>query len=236
MHLQERDPLELEEWLPLYNRICDEFGFDKQADIDAANKLASILAGSGASPLARLRDGFPKRVLVCGGGENLADEISSLRIDVFVVAADSAASVLVDSGLDAQMVVTDLDGVVEDQIDMNRRGATVFVHAHGDNKDAIEEYARRFPGPLVGTCQCAPPPGLVNFGGFTDGDRAACICSELGAREVLLAGFDFERPSEKAGRSKDVKRRKLAWAKIILDSLSRRGIRIGPALESADLR
>jgi hypothetical protein len=67
---------------------------------------------------------------------------------------------------------------------------------------------------------------LCNFGGFTDGDRAACICAELGAKEILLAGFDFDSPSSKAGKSKDVKKRKLRWAKAILEILAENGVRI----------
>jgi len=64
------------------------------------------------------------------------------------------------------------------------------------------------------------------MGGFTDGDRAACIFSGLGARKITLVGFDFERPSLKASRPSDVKRRKLAWAKRILESLVEQGVRV----------
>ena len=41
-----------------------------------------------------------------------------------------------------------------------------------------------------------------------------------------LAGFDFDRPTPKPGRSPDDKRRKLAWARRILGSLEQQGVRI----------
>lgn len=219
----------------MYNRICQEFNFDKVQDLVSAQKLASIIGDKGITTLTSFRKGFPRKVLICGGGEHLADEISSLTLEGFVVAADSATTVLMESGIDVDMIATDFDGAVEDQFEMNLRGTTVFVHAHGDNQQAIDKYVRKLRGPLIGTCQCPPPPGLVNFGGFTDGDRAACICAELGAKEILLAGFDFERPSNKAGKSKDVKKRKLRWAKTILDSLVEQGVRVRPAPDSSEL-
>ncbi|MGQ9587316.1 MAG: 6-hydroxymethylpterin diphosphokinase MptE-like protein [Thermoplasmata archaeon] len=224
--------MRLEKWLPLYSRICDEFGFSQQEDLESARRLARIIGDRGLGDLERVRMGFPERVTVCGGGPNLADELSALTIEGYVVAADSATTVLVDSGIVPDMIVTDLDGIVEDQVDMNLRGATVFVHAHGDNWSAIEHHMGKFAGPIVGTCQCPPPPGIFNFGGFTDGDRAACISAELGAKRVLLAGFDFVNPSEKNGKSKAVKKRKLEWARAILDELSKEGVRVMSALDA----
>jgi len=217
--------------LPLYEAICKEFAFSKKADVASAKLLASIIGDRGKNSLDALRPGFPKQVLLCGGGENLADELSSIVYEGFVVAADGATTTLVESGFEVDMISTDLDGIVEDQIEQNGEGAVVFLHAHGDNQAAVRRYAESFTGPFVGTCQCPPPPGLVNFGGFTDGDRAACICAELGATEILLAGFDFLNPSPKAGRDMEVKRRKLAWAERIMEVLRQQGVKITPASE-----
>lgn len=224
--LREREPVLLDDWLPIYRRICAEFGFSIEEDEKAARRLADMIGTRGEAELARLRAGFPESVLICGGGSRLGDEISSISADRYVVSADSASSVLLDADLGVDMIVTDLDGIVEDQVELNGRGATVFVHAHGDNQRAVEKYVPLFQGPLVGTCQCAPPSGLVNLGGFTDGDRAACICAGLGARRLYLAGFDFENPAEKPGRSLEVKKRKLAWAKKILGLLAEQGVKV----------
>lgn len=197
--------------------------------------LADVIGGRGEGILADLREAFPRSVLICGGAPHLQEELSSIGLDRYVVVADSAASVIVDADVSADMIVTDLDGVIEDQAELNGKGAAVFVHAHGDNQTAIKKYLHVFPGPIVGTCQCPPPKGLVNFGGFTDGDRAACICAELGAEKLYLAGFDFENPAEKPGRKSEVKKRKLAWAKDIMQMLSDDGVRILDASSEREL-
>ena len=149
--------------------------------------------------------------------------------DGLIVAADGATSALRERGLVPDIIVTDLDGDVEDQVDGNANGSVVFVHAHGDNMPALERWVTEFPGAVVGTCQCLPVGGVFNFGGFTDGDRAACILGELGVRDVVLAGFDLESPSPKPGRSGAVKLRKLDWAGRILEMLSDEGMRFRPA-------
>jgi uncharacterized Rossmann fold enzyme len=215
----------------MYARICDDFGFDKAKDIESAQWLSTQLGERGVRALEVVKRDFPQSVLVCGGGPRLADEISAITAKGYVIAADSATTVLMDANMHVDMIVTDLDGIVEDQIDANGQGTVVFVHAHGDNMKALARYTGQFKGPLVGTCQCAPPSGIFNFGGFTDGDRAACIAAELGARRLFLAGFDFENPSDKEGKSRDVKLRKLKWAKVILDTLAQEGTRLLPAGE-----
>jgi 2-amino-4-hydroxy-6-hydroxymethyldihydropteridine diphosphokinase len=196
--------------------------------------LSRILGDRSDSSLQSVRRRVSEIVLVCGGGKSLADELSSVAITWPVVAADSATTVILESGITPDIIVTDLDGVVEDQIECNSRGIPVLVHAHGDNRKSIARYAPVFEGPIVGTCQCSAPPHIFNFGGFTDGDRAACICSELGSKKILLAGFDFENPTQKPGKSSDIKKRKLAWAKRILGALGEDGIEVIPVTEFRD--
>lgn len=224
--------LRLEAWLPIYREVCADFGFDQRKDLESAKLLAGILGKRSTAALESVKRTVPKTVLLCGGSPGLADELSLLRVDGYVVCADGATTVVNDAGIGIDMVVTDLDGIVEDQIEVNSHGAAVFVHAHGDNMKAIRDYANRFNGATIGTCQCPPPENLFNFGGFTDGDRAACICAELGAKTVVLAGFDFENPSCKQGKTRDVKLRKLRWAKHILNLLSKEGVRFVPARDS----
>lgn len=213
-------------WLGFYDEICRDFGYDKGKDLECARLLAGLLAGRSERALAEVKNSFPKSVLICGGGPDLQDEISSTQLEGYVVAADSAASVLLESAITPDMIVTDLDGIVEDQVELNAKGSVVFVHAHGDNLAAIKRHVPDFGGRVVGTCQCPPPPNIFNFGGFTDGDRAACICAALGASNIVLTGFDFDAPSEKPGRRKDVKKRKLQWARRIIDCLSSEGVRV----------
>jgi uncharacterized Rossmann fold enzyme len=171
---------------------------------------------------------MPRSAVLCGCGESLRSELSCIAEGELLVAADGATSTLMSNDLLPDIIVTDLDGTVSDQVEANVRGSVVFVHAHGDNREAVERHVPAFEGALIGTCQCAPVAGLFNFGGFTDGDRAACILSELGVSRIRLAGFDLDTPSAKPGRLPEVKARKLAWARRILTMLSRQGVAIEP--------
>ncbi len=218
--------MDLEAWMGFYDEICREFGYDKAMDLESARFLAGIVTGRSETALAKVKEGFPQSVVICGGAPSLQESLSSMVSEGFVVASDSATSTLVESGIIPDMIVTDLDGVVEDQIELNAKGSVVFLHAHGDNQPALKRYADRFKGPVVGTCQCPPPPSLFNFGGFTDGDRAACICVALGASELTLVGFDFDIPSDKPGRLRGIKKRKLRWAERIIDHLAGEGVKI----------
>jgi uncharacterized Rossmann fold enzyme len=176
-----------------------------------------MLGGRGGEALSALRaSGPPEAVVLCGGGDSLASDLKRVSSDDYIVTADGATSLLMDMGLLPELVVTDLDGVVADQVKANAEGAVVFVHAHGDNREALERWVPEFRGSVVGTCQCEPVDAVFNFGGFTDGDRAACIIAELGVKRILLAGFDLERPAQKPGRSAEVKARKLRWADRML--------------------
>ena len=218
--------MRLDAWLPMYHEICREFAYDEAADARSAEILSSILSSRRVPAVQELMSECPARVTICGDGPSLPEAISSDPPRGYVVAADGATTTLAASGLRPDAIVTDLDGDVEHQVTANSMGTLVFVHGHGDNLDAIRAVVPRFEGRVVGTCQGPPSGGLVNMGGFTDGDRAACIFSGLGARKITLVGFDFERPSLKASRPSDVKRRKLAWAKRILETLVEQGVRI----------
>ena len=87
----------------------------------------------------------------------------------------------------------------------------MVVHAHGDNLDALKRYVPQLER-IIGTVQCRPPPGLYNFGGFTDGDRCVFLAQELGAASIKLVGFDFEDEGVTPRKKK-----KLAWAKRLID-------------------
>ncbi|MDD1718303.1 MAG: hypothetical protein LUO88_04425, partial [Methanoregulaceae archaeon] len=84
-------------------------------------------------------------------------------------------------------------------------------HAHGDNIPLIRHWVPRFTGPFVATTQTRPLPGVHNWGGFTDGDRAVFAAHALGAKQVVLAGFDLDDP-----RVDPFKRGKLRIARRLL--------------------
>lgn len=199
--------MQYSEWEPHYREILEYFGFDREGDEEAARILASLLDRDNLISLVTITDG--NEVTVCGNAPCLKQDLAAVHGVVF--AADAAAEVLDDAGIRPDAVFTDLDGATDRLIEMNRQGTIVVVHAHGDNIPLLKHWVPRFPGRIVGTTQAAPLPHVHNFGGFTDGDRAAYAAHELGASHITLAGFDLD--------DKDVdplKRGKLFWARKLL--------------------
>ena len=199
--------MNFELWEPYYLEILDYFGFDRAADEEAAQLLASLMTRDDLLSLAALTCG--NNVTVCGNAPCLEDELGTVRGIVF--AADAAAYVLDAHGIRPDAVFTDLDGVTDRLIELNCEGTIVVIHAHGDNIPLLKHWVPRFPGPLVATTQATPLPHIHNFGGLTDGDRAVFAAEELGASSVTLAGFDLD------DRNVDpLKRGKLFWARQLL--------------------
>lgn len=217
--------MEFEEWEPFYRRILEDFGFDRSGDEACARRLDEILGGTRTDDATLRAKIEGRRVTVVGNAATSGAEFDRLRGTV--IAADEATSVLLAAGHRPDVIVTDLDGEVADQIAANREGVVAVVHGHGDNRDRLETWAPRFEGPTVATTQSRPEGRLRNFGGFTDGDRAVLLADHFGAEAIHLAGFDFERPNPK---DVDVatKQRKLTWAYILIANLGREEINLGP--------
>ena len=195
------------DWEPYYTGITEYFGFDRAADEEAGRLLSSLLEQDNLLSLASLVDGNP--VTVCGNAPCLKDEIGKITGVVF--AADAAAEVLDKNGIRPDAIFTDLDGATDRFIDLNNEGTIVVIHAHGDNMPLLKHWVPRFRGRVVGTTQAAPLPRVYNFGGFSDGDRAAFAADELGASTITLAGFDLDD-----GNVDPMKRGKLVWARKLL--------------------
>lgn len=152
------------------------------------------------------------RAVVCGNAPTLDKELDELqKRDAVLLAADGATEVLLGRNIVPDIVVTDLDGPFPAILKANGLGSIMVVHAHGDNLDALNRYVPQLER-VMGTVQCRPPPGLYNFGGFTDGDRCVFLAKELGAASIKLVGFDFEDESVTPRKS-----RKLMWAKKLIE-------------------
>ncbi len=196
-----------EEWEPIYREILADFGFDQAKDEEAARRLDALLKGRPAPDLRPLLAG--KRVAVCGKGSSLEADLATLQPGEVVVSANGATTRLLTESVVPAVVVTDLDGRMEDIIEANRRGAAMVVHAHGDNLDRLGAVARMER--VLGTTQARPFGALRNFGGFTDGDRCVFLARAHGAASVRLLWFDFDDPSVGP-----VKKKKLQWARKLL--------------------
>ena len=207
-----------EDWEPIYREILSDMGYDRASDENSAKVLRTLMLNADLITEDEVPVG--DTVSVFGAAESLMSDIAKVRPEGTLISAGSATSTLMSLGIVPDIVVTDLDGDIDSQIEASRRGAVTLIHAHGDNIDLIMGYAKGFTGKVILTTQSKPDFVLCNFGGFTDGDRAVCFARHMGAKRILLYGFDFNNPSSKDGSDTAVKKKKLQWAKRIIGESS----------------
>ncbi|WP_339103641.1 6-hydroxymethylpterin diphosphokinase MptE-like protein [Haloterrigena salinisoli] len=218
--------MEFDEWEPVYEAILRDFGYDRTGDERARDILASLTDEFDLAHLSSLRDAT---VAVAGAGPSLEtpSALERARTADVVVAASTAVDTLEANGIDVDCMVTDLDKNPETARRLTDEGIPVAVHAHGDNvslvRDVVPDYASEF---VLPTTQAASRGPVRNFGGFTDGDRAAFLADHFGAAELVFVGWDLEDPAVDPPKA-----RKLEWAERLLRWLeSRRGERF-PVLD-----
>lgn len=206
-------------WRPWYVKIVERLGLDPEADLGASKVLNDILPEPDIAELKKLIYG--KDCVVLGAGPSLEDDLKKLEsrgwMDKSFISADGATSALLKYRT-PDIVVTDLDGNVRDQLKAWERGSWLVLHGHGDNLDKIREVAPQIDVRVIGTTQVEPFGKLFNFGGFTDGDRAAFLAHELGASRIYLVGMDLGVEIGKYSGDKDLNRKivKLSICKELL--------------------
>jgi uncharacterized Rossmann fold enzyme len=216
--------MKLDHWMDCYQLILEDFHFQKEEDELSAQILNNILDDIGA--LTPQDIDIKSKVLVFGAGPSLKPNLAVLKTmdlhDFTLIAADGATTALLEESMVPDIIVTDLDGRIDDIIAANRQGALVVVHAHGHNQPQVKEYTLEFQN-VLGTTQSKPLSSVYNFGGFTDGDRCVFLALALGASVIVLSGMDFgkfvthySRPDQKDGLADHVKQRKLEWAKKLV--------------------
>jgi len=212
--------MDFSEWQKYYLEIVNVFGFDIGQDVDAAMLLVDLVKGKDIVSVEKVRQKIEGRdVYVFGGAGTLEKHLETYRFPGTLIAADGATTALVKKKMVPDLIVSDLDGKVEDQVAMNKKGAIMLPHAHGDNMPALKKWVPKFKGPILPTCQVAPPEPLVNFGGFTDGDRAVFLADHFKAKNIYLAGFDFEGKDSAFKTMDKAKLKKLDWAHVLIAML-----------------
>ena len=209
--------MEFEEWEPLYEAIRRDFGYSRADDERTRDRLAELTGPFDLKTLEAVRDAT---VVIAGAGPSLDERASIERAgeaDV-VIGASTAVDRLETAGIDVDCMVTDLDKNPETVVGLTARGTPVAVHAHGDNLEAVEsvipDCADQF---VLPTTQVEPVGPVRNFGGFTDGDRAAFLADHLGAATLRFVGWDLDDPEVSAAKA-----RKLEWAERLLSWLEHR--------------
>jgi hypothetical protein len=205
--------MKFNEWEPLYREIINDMGYDPDQDAHSARILSEMLFDiKRSAPLKTLFELIKDNdVLVCGNAPCLGEDLLKIEPSEYcIIAADGATAVLMNAGIVPHIIVTDLDGDIEAQIEANRQGAVMVVHAHGDNFHAINSVVPQL-GNIIGSTQAQPLENVFNFGGFTDGDRCVFLAKEFQASGIIMIGFDFNDPGVT-----DIKKKKLKWAKKLI--------------------
>ena len=221
--------MKYKDWEQIYKEISKEFSLPYEKEEKSAEILNELLKNktlANSSYLKKIIRG--KEVFIFGAGPSLEESLISYKNDFsdkIKIAADGATSALLRFGLNPDIIVTDLDGFVDDQINANSSGALTIIHAHGDNLKIIEKYVPKFIGRVIGTVQINPKkyPNLENFGGFTDGDRAVFLANHFNAKKINLIGFDFTGDIGKYSffKKKNIKQKlkKLKWCEKLINIL-----------------
>ncbi len=182
-----------------YERIARTLNLDTYADHEATQILHSLMMGraeesrNALDRLEELVNSRPAFVFGCGPSldNHIAGCISYLRsAKVVTIAADGAASALIDREVLPDIVVTDLDGIPSDISLASNRGTIVLLHAHGDNLNSVRRWLPRINN-VIPVTQTEPTDLVHNFGGFTDGDKSVHVACLFGCSALLLAGMDF---------------------------------------------
>jgi len=231
--------MNLREWKLIYNKIMDDFGFDREGDLKSAlllkdliEKLRNNISQEKINNIIR-----DKNIYVIGAGPSIKKHIDKLKTLInrdrdIIISADGATKALLEEDIVPDIIVSDLDGDMESIMESNRKGSIVVVHAHGDNIEAIKKYLPRLKN-IMGSFQTPNSiPGIINYGGFTDGDRCCFLAEYHGAKRIILCGMDFgeyitkySRPNlkESVERGDDIKIKKLRYAKELIEYLKEHG-------------
>ncbi len=237
----QEDPGRESSLLQIQDEIRLAFGWSLEKDIEVAKWLIDEVMRQGypnwsfhgfdsnwfdiESELLSRREG----VCIVGAAVEKYEVEKAIEKDCSLIIADGSAGVF--SELDDPIegwnrtiaIVTDGDGGrgLDEAID---RDVPLIIHAHGDNRIALESLISKLRDYPISLTHQTPKEilGMRNPGGFTDGDRAACIAISMG---VELSRIDLlGTRSDMIGRYSGVtnperKLKKLVWMKSILEKL-----------------
>jgi uncharacterized Rossmann fold enzyme len=221
------------DWKPIYNKILTDFNIDIKDDIKSAENL-NILLNKKKNTINKNeieKTIKNQEIIIFGAGPTLKETIQKNKEKIktkIKITADGATTALLEKNIYPDIIVTDLDGKISDQIKANKSSSIAIIHAHGNNQYQIKKYIPKFKGKIIGTTQTDPSifNMLENYGGFTDGDRAVSIATHFNAKNIKLIGFDYGKEigeysySKKKDKNKKIK--KLKWCKYIIEELRKK--------------
>ena len=221
--------MDYERWKKVYQDISKDLNIDRNQD-EIASEILDMLIGQNLKTYCSVNTFLDlisnRTVFVFGAAPSLESEVKN-NIHRFkqsvLIAADGSTSALLKYDLIPDVIISDLDGIVADQLNANEKNAILVVHAHGDNVGIIQHTIPRIKGPYFGSIQTDPSKYsfVKNFGGFTDGDRCVFFTDYFHAKKIILVGFDCQaKPgfySFQKSKKLQMKKKKLAWCQHFLD-------------------
>jgi uncharacterized Rossmann fold enzyme len=219
------------DWFPHYQSIRQQFGYSTQKDQEAANILSKMIKRKALDKKVLQRKITGKQVMVIGSGPGLEKNLWFIKKNAkFVkIVANGATQVLIERKIKPNIVVTDLDSNPSFLQKAGKMGATIVVHAHGDNIAMLKKLVPKFRY-VIGSTQVMPVENVYNFGGFTDGDRCVFLAEEFAAKKIILIGMEFGYPINKHSREVIrngdlMKNEKMKVARKLLEMLAKQGSR-----------
>ena len=165
------------------------------------------------------------------GANVTKDEITELSQTSSLIVADGAIGSLLELN---QNLLKNVICLVSDGDGMpyitNKKiaGMTILLHAHGHAKDNLENILNIWnkwddvPKIIISHQTFNNSKTAVNFGGFSDGDRAVCMLHACGIskNDIRLIGFNSQKIGPWSGITNIKKKReKLVWMEKILEDL-----------------
>lgn len=199
-------------WRPLYKKIIKKLDISIKKDKEARDILKQKIRPIN---IKKLNKKINNTAYIFGNSPQLKEEINKIDINKnpTKIVADSATKTVLNEKIKPDIVVTDLDGDIKSIKEAKKQESIIIVHAHGDNINKIKKHTQNL-NPVIGTTQTKPLKEIHNFGGFTDGDRAAYLAQEFGAQKLEMIGFDFSKASSE-------KLEKLKIAEYLLNYLEK---------------
>ena len=165
------------------------------------------------------------------GANVTEDEIMTLSTTTPLIVADGAIGALLELNEDLLenviCLVSDGDGLP--YITNKKIGnMKILLHAHGhakiNLKHVLETWNKwsKTPKIIISHQTFKSKKPAVNFGGFSDGDRAVCMLHSCGITKnnIRLIGFNTKKIGKWTGLSNtEIKRQKLEWMEKILEDL-----------------
>ena len=207
-------------WKTKFKEIRKEFGYLEKDDFLSAKTLNSLIKKKFIKK--ELQNIIKnKTVFIIGAGPSLSKSLVYIKKckNVTKIVADGAVRALLEKGIKADILVTDLDGDLNSIKKIGRTDTPIIVHAHGDNYDKLE-IVKEFCN-VIGSTQTDRFGKMVNFGGFTDGDRCVFLAEFFNAKKIVLVGMDFGQEIGKYSKHRIINRKtkimKLKFGKRILE-------------------